>query len=108
MSERFPIMAQRIGQKLGYVPMEFMRQFESRVIRNHGGQTLARLKARGGLSAFEALNAVKNIGNYEHGFLDESVAWPQLQQRVLDQYPNWQFSATPAPASEPAKENQHG
>ncbi len=101
MSERFPIMAQSIGKKLGYVPMEFMQQFEIRVMRNHGGQTLARLKERGGLSAFEALNAVKNIGNYEHGFLDESVAWPALQQRVLAQYPDWCFSLSPDPASEP-------
>jgi len=41
-----------------YVPWAFMRPHDQQARRNHGGQTLARLAERGGLSVKEALAVV--------------------------------------------------
>lgn len=55
MSERFRIMN---APTLSSVPWSLLAPVEGRVLRNHG-QTLERLAQRGGLSACEALCALR-------------------------------------------------
>jgi len=59
------------------VPWEFMAPHEKQARANHGGQTLARLSERGGLSIGEALAVVKNRECYQ---MDRAVAVKQFAE----------------------------
>lgn len=92
MSEdRFPIMGKRIGTRMGYVPLAFMRRFDSRARKNHGGQSIDRLKERGGLSAQEAMAVVQDVPWEQRRWLEDDAAWANLQIIVSAEYPEFSF-----------------
>lgn len=49
------------------IPWDLIAPFEAQAQSNHGQQTLERLKARGGLSASEALAIIEGRGWHEIG-----------------------------------------
>ena len=73
-----------------FVPWEFMRPHERRARMNHGGQTLARLAQRGGLSLHEVLDLLHDRCTPWHAvereasvdkFLILFNAWREAQER---------------------------
>ncbi len=55
-------MGQKVTSKVPHlVPWEFIKPHERQALYNHGGQSLARLSNRGGLSVTEALAVVKGL-----------------------------------------------
>jgi hypothetical protein len=68
-----------------YVPWEFVRPHNKQALRNHGGQTLARLSERGGLSLLETLAVVtgRDWSAYEHMKRDEAAT---MLLRLLDEW----------------------
>lgn len=91
MEERFPIMGKKYGEKRGYVPSKFMRQFNTRARANHG-QTIDRLGERGGLTPQEAMAIVDDDNWGDWRYNDDDDAWAHLQLIVSDKYPNWSFT----------------
>lgn len=84
----FPIMAERVGSRLGYVPMALMRRAKERAMRNHQ-QTVEELRERGGLTAQEAMAVLQDVSYDERRWRDESPAWANLQLIVLAEFPDF-------------------
>lgn len=62
-----------------FVPWEFMRPHDKQAQFNHGGQTLARLAERGGLTVKEALAILQGRDwDYAIDVMDREVAVDQL------------------------------
>ncbi len=83
----FRIMKEPTGT-LGYVPLWWMRQFDSQARRNHCGQSIDRLLQRGGLSAREAI-AVATGRPWYSVESTESAAWEELKALVQTASPGW-------------------
>ena len=86
----FPIMGDIIGDRRGYVPFSFMKQFEQRAQRNHC-QSIKRLTERGGLSPREALSVVNDLPYDHYRWPGDDTAWAILQAFVSAEYPGWNF-----------------
>lgn len=70
MENDFPIL----GTKLGF-PSILLAPHEERAMRNHGGQTLQRLRERGGLTADEM---VAILEDRYWSTMDFGTAWKRL------------------------------
>jgi hypothetical protein len=57
----FSIIGERTNTWLPPIPWAMLQPYERRAQANHGGQTLERLHARGGLSPAEALMVLKDL-----------------------------------------------
>jgi len=88
----FPIMGERVGERLAPIPWSVIAPHEAQARRNHD-QSLERLAERGGLDPTEAI-AVLGDQLYPHGKprVDIAVADAQLRQivahRLAAQSPN--------------------
>jgi hypothetical protein len=71
-----------------YIPWEFAKQFDHRARMNHGGQTLARLSERGGLSPAEMYACMKNTDAWA---LNRAEALPDSEwlTRILLEVDAW-------------------
>ena len=90
MSECFPIMGDRHGQRRGCVPMAFMQQFEVGARLNHF-QSIARLAQRGGLDPQEAMAVVQGVRYCDRRWRESEPAWANLKLIVDAEYPGWDF-----------------
>ena len=73
------------------VPWEMVAPFEGSARRNHGGQSLATLAERGGLSVHE-LNALLNRATFGVNSLGETFLrepYPQAEMRLWVAVQNW-------------------
>jgi hypothetical protein len=80
--DRFPIMGLsygRLGERKHTVPMALMLEHERQAVQNHG-QTIHRLKERGGLSWCE-LSAV--LDDRKHCRMDADAAHERAMRSVL-------------------------
>ena len=94
MIERFPIMGDSANYRVrGYVPMDFMLQFEERAKKNHS-QSIRRLAERGGLTAQEAMAVVNDTPYRDRRWRNDDAAWANLQLIVGSEYPDWDFGKT--------------
>jgi hypothetical protein len=59
MSYVFPIMGHQCGSRMGFIPFAILEPHQARAETNHG-QSLERLRERGGLSPDEAICIIKN------------------------------------------------
>ena len=76
---------------LGYVPLQWMQQFDSQCRTNHCGQTVARLHQRGGMSAREILAAATGQRFSAVEKMDEATAWRQVKELAHLAFPGWTF-----------------
>jgi hypothetical protein len=69
-----------VGPGPRFVPWEFVKPHERQARSNHGGQTLARLSERGGLSVRELLVVVRDQEwSPPSEYMDHAVAVAQLE-----------------------------
>lgn len=79
---RFPVMLPHSERRrlLSYnIPWAMIAPHEAQALKNHGGQSLARLAERGGLAPCEALAVLEDRRWYS---MDFAVAFDDLEQRV--------------------------
>lgn len=62
----FSIMGERTGTWFKPIPWRIIAAHERQALRNHGGQSLETLHARGGLSSKEALHVLKDLTWYNN------------------------------------------
>ena len=86
----FPIMAEKGGPRLGFVPMALMRRAQQRALRNHD-QTVEQLRERGGLSAQEAMAVLQDVRYDERRWKDEAGAWANLLLIVSAEFPDFNY-----------------
>lgn len=86
LHDQFPIMSEQHGPKLGYIPMALIRLHSIQAGRNHGGQTVERLRDRGGLSAQEAMAVINDTAWEDRRWTTEATAWANLQILVDAEY----------------------
>jgi hypothetical protein len=81
----FPIQWQRYNARApgvrSRIPWEVIAPHEQQANRNHGGQTLARLAERGGLSPAEAISVIED---HEFSPLSDDAADDRLEELVAE------------------------
>lgn len=85
---RFPVITtcaerRREPECPASVPWAMLAPHESQAVKNHGGQSLARLAERGGLSPREMLNVLEGR-NWKPGDRDDSGTIAELVRRVAE------------------------
>lgn len=84
IEREFPILTSRIyGATLKSIPWNLIKPFEAQAKKNHGGQSLARLAERGGLSASEALAILEDR---EWHMMEIGEAETALRKRMDDYF----------------------
>ena len=64
-----------------FLPWEFIREHDRQARTNHGGQTLARLSERGGLSPSETLAVLRDR---EWSHIDHDVAVAEIRRMLAE------------------------
>lgn len=89
----FPIMGDKVSTRRGYMPMAIMKECEAQAQLNHG-QSIQRLKERGGLSPSEAYAVIWNRPYYDLWYRggtppNEDALWRDLQRMAKERFPDF-------------------